>query len=372
MKKLKLNLGKQSYFIFIHHDNFKELVYKLENLNLPNRAVIVTMGSLAKLYQEDLVDRLDKNNFKAFVEIVPDSENSKSFLQLTKSIKNISGYVKSNPFFLIAFGGGVVGDLCGFIASIYKRGVDYIQVPTTLLSQVDSSIGGKVGIDLSFGKNLVGAFYHPRLVYTNIKLLESLPERELRSGIAEVIKYGVIQDKHLFKLIENLSRSEDGTIYNDIKQVLEEMVYKCAKIKSKIVSCDEKDTKGIRAKLNFGHTIGHAVEAASEYSKFYTHGEAISIGMMCATEISKDLGILKEDILDRLESILKTYDLPVYIRNLEISKLMESFWYDKKFIRGSPRMVLPIKLGKVKVVDDIPIDVVEKVVNNRIKLGSHY
>lgn len=368
MKKITVTLGKSSYPIFIQEDGFRKLVQQLKELNLPKKAVIITMESLNKLYRKDLVNQFNEKDFNTFIEIVPDSEESKSLSQLSICIKNISNHVKSKPFFLVAFGGGVVGDLCGFIASVYKRGIDYIQVPTTLLSQVDSSIGGKVGIDLDTGKNLVGAFYQPRLVYSNVKLLETLPEKEIYNGIGEIIKYGVIKDKHLFKLLENLNNlGSNINIYDSLRGNIKEIVYRCAKIKSEIISQDEKDTKGIRAKLNFGHTIGHAVEAASGYSKSYLHGEAIGIGMLCATEISKKLGRLKENILGRLESLLKKYNLPVYIHNLKFDKILEFFWYDKKFIKGTPRMVLPIKLGKVEVIDDIPMDVIEDVVGNRIK-----
>jgi len=367
MKKLTVELGKNSYPIFIYKTDLKKLSHQLIKLGLSSNVIIITMKSISNLYKEDLEDNLKRKNFNTFFEIVPDSEKSKSFQQLNKCTNNISNHVKGNPFFLVAFGGGVVGDLCGFIASIYKRGVDYIQLPTTLLSQIDSSIGGKVAIDLDTGKNLVGAFYQPKMVYININFLETLSEREISSGIAEAIKYGIIEDRDLFNLLENIGKKKNNKIYDRVKGDMEKIVYNCTKIKSKIVSLDEKDIKGIRTKLNFGHTIGHAIEAASDYSKLYNHGEAISVGMICATEISKRMGILKKDILNKLELVLKNYKLPLYIHDLNIEKLMQFFWYDKKFTKGIPRMILPIELGKVKIVENIPVNIVKETIRKRIK-----
>ncbi len=370
MRRLKLKLNKLSYPIFIS-DKLKGLSSKLKELNFPGRVVVVTMKSIAVLYKEDLITELKLKGFDAFFEIIPDGEKSKSFSQLKDSINNISRQVSSNPFFLIAFGGGVVGDLSGTIASIYKRGINYIQLPTTLLSQVDSSIGGKVAIDLETGKNLVGAFYHPKMVYSNIGFLESLPDREFQNGMAEVIKYGIIKDKKIFILMEDLCSSfpEAVNIYNMLKDNIEELIYRCSKIKSDIVSVDEKDTKKIRAKLNFGHTIGHAIEAASEYDRAYSHGQAISIGMLCAVDISLELNMLRDNtILNRLENILNFFKLPTCVdSNIDVDKIMKFFWYDKKFVEGTPRMVLPIMLGKVDVVDNVPVGVVKRVLDKRIK-----
>jgi len=366
MKQIKLKLDKRSYPISINSD-FGNLAYQLKKLNLPNKAIIVTMESLDKLYRVDLIDILDKGGFNVFIEVIPDSESSKSLSQLNISINNITRHIGSEPFFLIAFGGGVVGDLSGFIASIYKRGVRYVQIPTTLLAQVDSSIGGKVGIDLETGKNLVGAFYQPELVYSNISILKTLPDRELQSGMAEVIKYGVIKDRGLFELTESLAAREEDTLFNKIKPGIEEIVHKCSLIKSSVVSRDEKDSHGIRAILNFGHTVGHAIEAASNYSESYTHGEAISIGMLCAVEVSNKLKITKEDILTRLESLLGFYNLPVVMTGINTDRVISAFWYDKKFIKGTPRMVLPVKIGNVKIIDDISMDVVKEVIKGRTR-----
>lgn len=369
MEKIKVNLGKRSYSIFVVRDKIGKLTTELQKMLLPDNVLVVTMNKLFKLYGKKIKTELENKGLKLNFELIPDGEKSKSFSQLKESVINISQMVEAAPFFIISFGGGVVGDLSGFIASTYKRGVKYIQVPTTLLAQVDSSIGGKVGVDLETGKNLVGSFYQPELVYSDISFLKTLPEREVRNGLAEVIKYGVIKDEEIFRLLEDSQYdSKKGALYEALQENLQEIIYRCAKIKSDIVSKDEKDNKGIRAILNFGHTIGHAIEAAFSYSDIYKHGEAVSIGMVCTAEISQKLGELsQENLLLRLESLLQSFNLPIYIENIEVDEIIEYFWYDKKFVKGTPRMILPKKIGKVKVVDDIPEDLVKKVIRNRIK-----
>jgi 3-dehydroquinate synthase len=293
---------------------------------------------------------------------VPDTEKSKSLPQLENLIKKIVDFDQKRPPFILAFGGGIIGDLAGFAAAIYRRGIPYIQIPTTLLSQVDSSIGGKVGIDLPQGKNLIGAFYQPKLVYSNVTLLKTLPLAQIREGLAEVIKYGVIADAGLFCFLEKNYKK----ILNLNSAALSHIIYKSALIKAKIVSLDEKETLGKRTILNFGHTIGHALEAASSYSKGYTHGQAISIGMLCACYISYKLGLTKKNLLERLEDLVDKVGLPKTICGLNLSDILRAQEHDKKFIHGTNRLVLPRYLGKVVIKENIPLGLIKAAIQIRM------
>ena len=293
---------------------------------------------------------------------MPDTEKSKSLTQLEKLIGKIVNFDKKRPPFILAFGGGVIGDLAGFAAAIYRRGVPCIQIPTTLLSQVDSAIGGKVGIDLPQGKNLIGAFYQPRLIYSNITLLKSLPLLQIKEGLAEVIKYGVIYDANLFKFLEKK--------YNKVLSLdlatLNHIVYKSSLIKAKIVSMDERETRGRRTILNFGHTVGHAIEAASSYSKKCTHGQAISVGMLCAAYISYKLGLANKGLLERIETLIGQVGLPRTVSGVNLSNILKAQEHDKKFIHGLNRLVLPERLGQVVVKEDIPLSLIREAVKSRM------
>jgi len=233
---------------------------------------------------------------------------------------------------------------------VYRRGVPLIQIPTTLVAQVDSSIGGKVAIDLPIAKNLVGAFYQPKIVIADISLLRTLPKREIKCGLAEIIKYSIINSHKFFDFLSRNITSLKKLQTKNIKYTIR----KCCSIKSKVVSIDEKDTRGVRAILNYGHTIGHAIEAASGYRGIYNHGEAIAIGMIAAANISNKMGMLSAQEVADIKNIITKAGLPVKIRKLKSSKIFEALCHDKKFIHGINRFVLPVKIGKVKVVENIP------------------
>ncbi|MCX5716602.1 MAG: 3-dehydroquinate synthase [Candidatus Omnitrophica bacterium] len=274
-------------------------------------------------------------------------------------INRIAKYDKMKRVCVIAFGGGVVGDLAGFVAAVYKRGVPYVQLPTTLLAQADSAIGGKVAVDLKIGKNLVGAFYQPGLVISEIDFLSTLPGRQVRAGIAEIIKYGVIGDAGLFGFIEkNIQK-----LLRLDKKALEFVVERSSRIKASVVAKDERDTLGIRAVLNYGHTIGHAVETATGYSGTYSHGEAISIGMAAANHIAVESGLLSGPQNTRIIKLLSGAGLPVFAKRLSAAGIYAAHLRDKKFIHGKNRFVLPIKIGKVKVVEGIPEKTIRKAIN---------
>jgi 3-dehydroquinate synthase len=261
---------------------------------------------------------------------------------------------------LVAFGGGVIGDLVGFVAATYMRGIDYIQVPTTLVSQIDSSVGGKTGIDLPEGKNLIGAFYPPREVHIDVSLLETLPHREFRSGIAEVIKTGLIQSPTLTtSLIQKPLTNGDDRILATVEE--------CVQIKARIVQEDEFETLGLRAQLNFGHTIGHAIEQITKYCK-YTHGEAIAIGMVVETMIAERLGIGDKELTSKVKFLMDSHGLPTKAVELKEAELIiAAMRKDKKSTKGELSMSLIRSVGECELVTNIEEGVVTEVLNEFAK-----
>ena len=349
LNKIRVRLEERSYDILTGYGLIFKAGAILKKLSIGKDAIVVTNTTLARLYGKKLRRSLNKSGISFKLELAPDSEKAKSESISTSLLNKIGAYDRNKRLFLVALGGGVIGDLTGFTASIYKRGVPYIQIPTTLLSQVDSSIGGKTAIDLPFAKNLVGSFYQPKVVISDTSALASLSVRQMRNGLAECIKYGVIKDSELFRYLEDNYKK---ALTAD-KDVLNRIILSCAKIKAKVVEEDEFDNKGRRVILNYGHTIGHAVESASGYSKRYSHGEAVAIGMACAARISSKLGLIKDSGRSRIESLIKRCGLPVKITGLKLPRIYDALSRDKKFIHGKNRFVLPVKIGKVKIVEGI-------------------
>jgi 3-dehydroquinate synthase len=271
-------------------------------------------------------------------------------------------FEKTLDTFIIALGGGVVGDLSGFIASIYKRGIPYIQIPTTLLGQIDSGIGGKTAVDLKEAKNMIGTFYQPALVLNDISLLKTLSPRQMRSGIAEAIKYGIIRDSSILDYIERYLK--EIMAFNE--NILEDLVYRCAKIKAEIVEIDEKEKKNIRTILNFGHTLGHALETASGY-RLYTHGEAIGIGMLTALYIGVKLKITPLDLLNRVRDLMRKVGLPLKInQKISVNKIIQAYYYDKKFKAKKNRFILIKNFGKTIIKENIPLSLVREAVKSHL------
>jgi 3-dehydroquinate synthase len=274
-------------------------------------------------------------------------------------MKDLVLYDKKRRTFIVAFGGGVIGDLAGFIASIYKRGVPYIQVPTTLLAQVDSSIGGKTAVDLSEGKNLLGAFYQPRLVLSDTGFLKSLDAGQLKSGLAEVIKYGIIKDASFFAYLEKRYRD----VLSLKPSVLAFIVKRSSDIKAKIIEKDEREEKGLRTILNFGHTIGHAIETAGNYRQ-YNHGQAIALGMLVASALSKKLGYINDSIKQRIENLIKSVGLPTRIKNIPLHRVIKAHYQDKKFKGAKNRFVLIQGIGKTRITEDVPLSLIKETIKN--------
>lgn len=353
IKKVALPLKQNSYMITIGHDILGQFPAYIKGLKLGKDAVIVSHPMIERLHGVKLAAALRKAGYSVKIFNVPEGEASKSAAHALRLIEQIASYDVNRKIFLVALGGGVIGDLTGFVAAVYKRGVPYVQVPTTLLAQVDSAIGGKTAIDLKYGKNLVGAFYQPRLVFSDTKVLKTLSRRQIQNGLAEAVKYGVIGDPALFGYIE---RNYAKFLKLDSK-VLNHIIECCSRIKARVVSQDERDTRGIRMVLNFGHTVGHAIEAASRYGQ-YQHGEAVALGMRVAAEISVSLGLFKSKDAGRLNELLDDIGLPRSIDRVKLKGIMDLMRHDKKFIGGKNRFVLASRIGQVKTVEGIDMDVI--------------
>lgn len=340
---------KEAYKITIGHDILGDFPKHIKSLGLGRDAVIISHPMIERLHGVKLSTALKKAGYSVKILNVPEGEKSKSAAFALGLIEQIASYDVDRKIFIIALGGGVVGDLAGFVAAIYKRGIPYIQVPTTLLAQIDSAIGGKTAIDLKVGKNLVGAFYQPRLVLSDTKVLKTLSRRQLINGLAEAIKYGVIADAKLFNFIE----ANQAKFFKGDAAVVNHIVKRCAQIKAQVVASDEKDTKGLRAILNFGHTIGHAIEAAATYDK-YQHGESVALGMRCAAYLSRLGGLLSAKDELRINQLISAVGLPAAIKGVNLKRILELMRHDKKFVAGQNRFILAQKIGQVRLVADVP------------------
>ncbi len=357
MDRIPVKLKTNPYDIIVGSGILTQVPSYLSKLGLGKDAVIVTHPSLARLYGKTLKLALMKAGYGVDIITVPEGERSKSAVCALAVIEKIAKIDVNKKIFCIALGGGVVGDLTGFVAAIYKRGVPYIQVPTSLLAQVDSAIGGKTAIDLKVGKNLVGAFYQPKLVVMDTALLKTLSQRQLRNGLAEVIKYGIIADKKLFAYIdENLLK-----FLKHDKVVLGHLVASSARIKARVVAEDEFETKGIRTILNFGHTAGHAVEAAAGFDR-YQHGESVALGMRVAARISVLLGYLSTREEAAINNVITQAGLPINIQHVSLPAIWKHMRHDKKFIAGENRFVLATGIGTVNVTRGIEPAVINQAI----------
>ncbi|MGD9155576.1 MAG: 3-dehydroquinate synthase, partial [Bacillota bacterium] len=320
------------------------------------RILIVSNPTVAARYLEPLLNSLAAAGYQADSLQIPDGESYKSLEQANRIYDRLAELEYDRKSALIALGGGVIGDLTGFVAATYMRGIQFIQVPTTLLAQVDSSVGGKVAVNHPQGKNLIGTFYQPALVLTDVGTLATLPRRELSSGMAEVIKHGIIADPHYYQLV----RGEIKLLREANADLLAWVVAGSCKIKAEVVEQDERET-GLRAILNFGHTIGHACESLTGY-QYFRHGEGVALGMLAAVKIATRLNWLTDPGLEAsLLHLLRELDLPVTLPGLEVADLFSQLYLDKKVEYGKIRWVMPKRLGEVFVSSEIPQPVVEAV-----------
>ena len=362
MYSVKVDLRDNPYEIMIGRDILGSLGQHLQPLKIGTDAIIITNPVIHKYHGKTLARGLKSAGFTCKFMEVPSGEKSKSVQSALKIIRELVNYGAVRRPFIIAFGGGVVGDLAGFVAAIYKRGIPYLHVPTTLLAQIDSAIGGKVAVDLPVGKNLIGAFYQPRLVYSDITLLSTLSRRQIVNGLAETVKYGIIADKFLFHYIEM-----------NIRQLLDlnpatmaEVIFSCSRIKARVVTNDERETKGIRTILNFGHTIGHAIEAADRF-RHYQHGEAVALGMRVAADISRRMKMLNANEARNIGQVLTRLGLPEQISHVTFRNIMQYMQYDKKFLARKNRFVLATGIGSVKVLEGIDRKVIRSAIHAFLK-----
>jgi len=354
MREVKVRLGTNSYAIHIGSELLMQTGRQLKENEFTDKLVIITNPIVKGLYGDALKQNLIAEGFRITILQVPDGEEQKSLEVAGRLYSELTDFYAERMTPILALGGGVIGDLAGFVAATYLRGVPLIQIPTTLLAQVDSSIGGKVAVNHGQLKNKIGTFYQPRLVISDISTLRTLPTKVLIDGLAEVIKSAVIGDTELFAFLE---KNLDEVKSLD-EGALEEVVFQSARIKAEIVEKDEKDL-GLRSILNYGHTVGHAIESASDFKM--EHGEAVAIGMLAAARISNKMGILDKNELIRLKRVIKRAGLPTQMPNLEVEKLIQAMEHDKKVLRGKIRFVLPESIGSVFITDEVSLSLVKEV-----------
>ena len=355
MKSLTVGLGERSYPILIEQGLLDNIGGELLKNPFAKRYAIVADDHVAALFGERLLVSLHDSGIQAEMITFAQGEASKNLATIGALSSSLARMGFDRKDGLLSLGGGVSGDITGFVAACYMRGIPFAQVPTTLLAQVDSSVGGKTGVDIPEGKNLVGAFYQPQAVFIDSLFLRQLPQNELLNGLAEVIKYGVIYDRDFFRFLEMHLKD---ILAMDL-QVLEDVVARCCKIKAAVVEADEKESD-LRRILNFGHTIGHAVEAVSGYK--LAHGSAVAMGMVAAAELAVLKGILEPRVKERLANLIHEFGLPVTIpQEYDRSRIQEYLLADKKTIGGKVFFVLPTAIGKVIITDDIEAGLIAEV-----------
>ena len=351
--------SSRSYPVYVDWGVLGNIGNYISSIGNYRSAFIVTDANISIPYAEVVESSLRSVNIKAETYVIPAGEVSKNLGMAEEIYSWLSKHRCERGDLVVALGGGVVGDLAGFVAATFLRGVDVIQVPTSLAGMVDSSIGGKTGVNLPGGKNLVGAFYQPKAVIADLDTLTTLPQRELASGWAEAIKHGLILDFSLFQLFEEKQHdlmALDSDVTLDI-------VTRSMAIKANIVGQDEKESSGRRILLNYGHTVGHALESVTKYEKLL-HGEAVSIGMMAAVRISKEMGLIPQEIVNRQERLLKDFGLPVSRPLVDTNGVLTAIESDKKVSGKKINWVLLEGIGTAVVRSDVPIGLVNDVVSS--------
>ncbi len=347
MKQVKIKLKNHSYNILIEQGLLEQAGKYISQVSSSNTAVVISDKTVSGLYSQNLLQTLSRSGITAELLTVPDGENSKSLSTLKEIYTTLINHEVKRDSLIIALGGGVIGDLAGFVAATYLRGVPYIQVPTTLLAQVDSSVGGKTAINHPLGKNLIGSFYQPLIVLIDPLVLKTLKRREINSGLGEVIKYSLITDNNLLSILEkNLNIFFTFSNVSILSQVISD----CCCIKASIVRKDEKE-KNLRRILNFGHTLGHALEAVTDYSLF-KHGEAVLYGIKWAAFVSNQKGFISESDFKRIESLVQTISLPSLPDKINENNLFEKTLIDKKQTQQGLNLVFLKAMGKAIIQKD--------------------
>lgn len=334
--KVKVNLAEKSYEVFINEP------LKLE---FTGKVAIISNSKVAGLHLNKILNSLKA--LQVFIVSIPDGEKYKNLASIEAILEQLFVSKLDRNSTLIALGGGVISDMTGFAASIYERGIDFVNIPTTLLAQVDASVGGKTGVNNEFGKNLIGTFYQPKAVFCDTSFLSTLPKREFAAGMAEVIKIAVAFDVEFFEFLQNA----------DLQNLdLEKIITKCVAIKADIVSRDEKES-GIRALLNYGHTFAHVIENETKYSLFL-HGEAVAIGISMANRLSRNLGLLSQKDAQKIDDLILKFGLPINYRIHDAQSFYEAFFLDKKSLNGEIKFILADKIGSTRFVSDLPKDAI--------------
>lgn len=350
MSIVQVHTPTQEYKIIIKTNALQELPAFLKNQHYSQKGLLVTDSNVQPLYSSKVVELAKEAGINLTTAIIPAGENSKSLTQAEELFSSAitAGLDRRSP--IIALGGGVVGDIAGFIAATYMRGVPFIQIPTSLLAQVDSSVGGKVAVNHRLGKNLIGAFYQPDIVLIDLHCLETLPQRELATGLGEVVKYGLIYDRDFY----NFLQAHTKEITNMDLDILAKIITRCCEIKACVVNADEKEL-GLRAILNFGHTLAHSIETETKY-QVYNHGEAVAIGMMAAMYISHLRKYITTEELLALSQLLTELNLPTKLdSSLELAsdKLYQNLFHDKKTVNGTITWILLSAIGKYVITKDV-------------------
>ncbi|MCA9458256.1 MAG: 3-dehydroquinate synthase [Nitrospiraceae bacterium] len=339
-----VSLGDRSYQVLIQPHILPQIGRVLQDVGLAGRVAIVTNPVVNEIYGRVVFRSLKRCGFSPFLVVIPDGEKAKSMYWLSKILDELVTQRLERQEVVLALGGGVVGDVAGFAASVYLRGVSFVQVPTTLVAQVDSSVGGKTGVNHPIGKNLIGAFYQPRVVVVDPQALQSLPKREWVAGLAEVIKYGMIADLKFFEYLEQ--HVED--LREQAEDVIPTVIRRCCEIKAEVVGGDERES-GRRRILNYGHTVGHALETWGRY-RTWIHGEAVGIGMVQEATMAHFLGLCTKELVERQRDLIQDVGLPIVMPSMTFMELWGAIQHDKKVVNGQINCVLPTTIGKVKVV----------------------
>ena len=358
LQKVEVALADRSYSIQIGEGALSQLAPSVIH-SLQATHVLVVADAAVHVWSRQVVTACESMGLRVQFLEVPSGETSKSVEMLHTLWQQFQAAGADRATVVIAVGGGVVGDLAGFAAATYARGLRFVQVPTTLLAMVDSSVGGKTGINLATAKNMVGSFWQPMGVVIELKTLETLPQQEYISGLAEVVKYGVIMDAEFFAFLE----SQVPKILDRDSRVLTSIVARCCELKAKVVAADERETTGLRAILNYGHTFGHAFENLLGYGEIL-HGEAVSIGMDCAARLAAKLGRVTDDMVQRQRKLLVALGLPIDMPKLAVEDVVVTMQRDKKVAHGKLRFVLPDRLGHVSLVGDVDPNAVLEILEN--------
>lgn len=343
LSTVHVELGSRSYPIYIQEALLQDIGLRLREADLSGRVAVVTNATVRRLYGSRVERSLKRAGYRPLVIEIPDGERAKTLSWASKIMDQLVTQRFERSDVLLALGGGVIGDIAGFAASMYLRGMSFVQVATTLVAQVDSSVGGKTGVNHRLGKNLIGAFYQPKLVLMDTDTLRTLPKREWIAGLAEVVKYGIIYDREFFQYLED---HLEEVLRLDTCSV-QYMIRRCCEIKAEVVAKDERES-GLRRILNYGHTIGHALESLGGYRQLI-HGEAVGIGMVQEAELSNSLGLCSSTVVRRQRDLVRRVGLSDRLPDVRFSDLWTAMQYDKKVVKGNIHCVLPRAIGRVDV-----------------------